>query len=97
MSKYTSFTITLSNKPRTDWQTERPYYVVTVSSTGTYMEPVRCEGTSIRSAYIEAIQYIDYLVARTCEDCGETVPEGDETFSACGICLPCYDRMMAKR
>lgn len=97
MSIYTSFIMTLNPRTTPDWETGEATYEVTITSTGNTISPIRCEGRSIREAYDEANGIISGLVQNICDDCGESAPEGDESMRNCGICLPCYDRMMAKQ
>jgi hypothetical protein len=97
MSIYTSFIMTLNPRTTPDWETGETTYEVTITSTGTSLLPIRCEGRSIREAYDEANGIISELIQNICGDCGEQAPEGDESMRNAGICLPCYDRMMAKR
>lgn len=96
MSKYTSFHMTLLDEQR-NYRDGIPYYVVMVTSTGADMEPLRCSGTSVRSAFDEANLYIQSLLSHMCEECARQVEEYDETFRNSGVCYPCHEKMVNKR
>jgi hypothetical protein len=97
MSKYTTFKMTLDPEPGYEMSHDLPIYTVAVSFGGSYPAPVRCTGTSIRSAFDQATCYIDSLISHMCEECATQVEEYDETFRNCGMCQSCYDLMMQER
>jgi hypothetical protein len=97
MSTYTTFQMKLQDRIGTEPVDGTPIYWVTVTSDSHRIDPIRCSGRSIREAFEEASLVVQSYIFRTCEDCADIAPEGDESMSNCGICLPCYDRMLAKR
>jgi hypothetical protein len=84
--------------PRTspEWETGEPIYTVTVTNTGIYNLPVRCEGRSVREAYEEANAYIWSVISQLCAGCAQPVSESNETFRNCGYCDDCYQEKKSK-
>lgn len=75
--------------------THTVHYTAKVVGEGVLLEEF--SGLSMRAVLTEAAEYIQTLVDRYCDHCSRLTDEHDESMRNCGICLPCYDRMMAKR
>ena len=97
MSTYTNFTMSLQPDPGTNHYDGTPIYVVMVSFGRSYPAPLRCTGRSVRSAFDEAIVYIESLVSHMCEECATQVEGYDEAFHNSGVCQNCHDQMQRER
>ena len=90
-----TFHMSLQSRTTREWESGDTIYEVIVTTEGYHTLPQRCEGRSIAEAYDEANTYIATLIYRMCNKCGEIMPEGDESMRNAGICLPCYDQVLA--
>ena len=90
-----TFHMSLQSRTTREWESGDTIYEVIVTTEGHYTLPQRCEGRSVREAFEEANAYIADILANICEKCGEVAPRGDESMRNAGICLPCYDQVLA--
>lgn len=87
--------MSLNPLPMTDQYDGSPIFIVRVHGIG--VDPVNCTGRSVRSAFDEAILYIESLVSHMCEECATQVEGYDEAFRNSGVCQNCHDQMMRER